>query len=289
MSLLADPIERSVSALRKLQQARNTLEAEVLADQAKLAELRENLGQTELNALLDNADPEPARRAIAEIEIKIAGRQAARPKLLEKIRAAIKAVGRERAVPLRKKAAELQKKLDAHLAERARLLAELEKFAGIRFVMEFHPIIPPGVAYFSDEIPNLPPPIADRMAGEIRELLATADRAEAQGEQSSQGGVITGGTLAELLAVSEDPETIAPTQAAITAWHAAATARADAEWARAVLGYAGGPAPGREVFYTLVYSDGEIDQAASRAENRELRAPVPWMRPAQLPVRQSGY
>jgi hypothetical protein len=74
--------ERCLSELRKLQQARGRLEAEVTADRARLDQLRASLADEELASLLDGEDAELLRREIGDLERRIAGRLQAKPKLI---------------------------------------------------------------------------------------------------------------------------------------------------------------------------------------------------------------
>ncbi len=276
---MANPIDRSVSELRKLQAARNTLETEAAEDQARLAELRSKLGDVELAALLDGDDSGPIRREIINLETKLAGRAAARPKLLQKIREALRALGHERAAVKRKEAEKLRGKLAEHQAETARLKKALEDQEGIRYDMATWPIIPPGLVFAQGEIPPLPPSIGMRMEAQISELLAEAARIEAAAEQATQGGRISGSTLADLLAVCDNVEMIPPTRASIEGWYHEGSARADIAWATTLEDFPGGQVkPVRELFCVLVWdSSGLIDRAQSQAVNRQTaRADAVW-------------
>ena len=188
------------------------------------------------------------------------------------------ALAHGKADAVRKEAAKLQAKLDTHLAERGKLLAALEDFAVCKFEVACRPIIPPGQVFISGDTAKMPPvPLALRMEWEVKKLLADADRIEGSATQNTEGGRVSGSTLGDLLAVCENPQLLTPARAAIEAWYADVTARADTAWANTMEDYlrGGGPAPWREVVYTLVWdADGNIDPRTSSAVNREVRAVV---------------
>jgi hypothetical protein len=274
MPLLGNEESKCATALEKLQAARAKLEAEAIADQDRVEELRAKLGDAEADALLGQGDAGDIQREIATLEAKAAGRDAARPRLLLRIRGALKDLARAKAAPLREKARKLQAKLDAHLAERGKLLAALKDFSGCDWKISIQPVLAPGQAYAPGDPVKYPPaPHSARMEGEIKTLLAQAGRLEDQAADASKGGRISGATLAELLAVCNDTEKLAPTRASIEMWYSAATRRADAAWAETLLDYPGSQIkPSRELVYSLVWdADGRIDAKASTATNREVR------------------
>jgi hypothetical protein len=275
MSLILTEENKCLATLRKLQVARHTLETEAITEEGRLQELHGQLGDAEADALLGGGDAGEIRREIAALEAKAAGRDAARPRLLLRIREALKDLARAKAAPLREKARKLQAKLDAHLAERAKLLAALRDFSGCDWHIAAMPILAPGQVYAPGDPLKYPPaPHSARMEGEIKTLLAQAGRLEDQAADASKGGRISGGNLAELLAVCDNVELLAPTRSSIEAWYAETTRRADVSWRATLLDYPGSQAkPGRETLYNLAWdADGRIDPKASGFTNREVRA-----------------
>jgi hypothetical protein len=272
MPLIPSEESKCATALAKLQAARAKLEAEAITDQGRLEGLRAQQGDAELSALLEGADVTPIRREISDMQIKTAGRAAALPVLLEKIRSAMKDLARAKAAAIRAKAAKLQAKLDAHLAERGKLLEALQEFSGCRWHIDMRPIMAPGTAFAPGDPLKYPPmPRALAMETEIKQRLAEAQRIEDQAADASKGGRISGANLAELLAVCDNVELLAPTRASIEAWYTEATRRADVSWRATLLDYPGQVKPGREVLYNLAWdADGNIDPRESRAVNREV-------------------
>jgi hypothetical protein len=133
----------------------------------------------------------------------------------------------------------------------------------------------PGTAFAPGDPLKYPPmPRALAMETEIKQRLAEAQRIEDQAADASKGGRISGGNLAELLAVCDNVELLAPTRAAIEAWYAETTRRADVSWRATLLDYPGSSAkPGRDTLYNLAWdADGRIDPKASGFTNREVRA-----------------
>jgi hypothetical protein len=286
MGILQTPIERIVSELARLQKARGELEAGVIEDRAKLCKLRSTLGDVELAALLEGGDSGKVRSEIYSLDVRIEGRNAARPKLLERIREALRALGHERAEVKRAEAQKLRIKLDEHQVAVAKLLRNLEDAAGHLYVPALHGPLAGGALYAEIDLPRLPPSIAETMEAEIHRLRAEADRIEKTAIQSSQGGHVNG-RLVDLLAVSANVELIGPTKGAIEAWAVEATARADAEWANVLLDYSKPteikPVP--ELAYNLVWdATGAIDLTKSQAMNRGA---VPDNRPLAVPKVES--
>jgi hypothetical protein len=274
MPLIANEESKCAAALEKLQAARAKLEAEAITDQGRLEELHAKQGDAELSALLEGADVTPIRREIADLEAKAAGRDAARPRLLLRIRDTMKLLAHLRAEAIREKARKLQVKLDAHLAERGKLLTALQEFSGATWEIRVQPILAPGQAFAPGDPLKYPPaPHSVRMEADIRQKLAEAQRIEDQAADASKGGHISGANLEELLAGCNDAERLSPTKAAIEAWFQAATRLAEAAWSDVLLDYPGSQAkPGREVLYNLAWdSNGNIDARESRAVNREVR------------------
>jgi hypothetical protein len=286
MGILQTPIERIVSELARLQKARGELEAGVIEDRAKLTELRSTLGDVELAALLEGGDSGKVRSEIYSLDVRIEGRNAARPKLLERIREALRALGHERAEVKRAEAQKLRIKLGEHLAAVAKLQKSLEDAAGTLYIPALHAPLVAGALYVENDLPRLPLSIAQNMEAEIHRRRAEADRIEKTAIQSSQGGHVSG-TLADLLAVSANVELIGPTKGAIEAWAVEATARADAEWANVLLDYSNPtevkPVP--ELAYNLAWdATGAIDPKQSQAMNRQA---VPDNRPVAVPKVES--
>lgn len=152
MGLLGNNIDRSLSALRSLQAARQTLEAAAIADAASIAELRGKLGEAHLAALLEGGDTRELHDDIRRLELANEGRELARPKLLERIRGAIRELGRHRAEVKRKAAGKLAERLAAHNAKVAELLTQLQDAAGCRYEQSVFAIVP-GVIYMPGDLP----------------------------------------------------------------------------------------------------------------------------------------
>jgi hypothetical protein len=274
MALLTNPIERSVSELRKLQAARNTLEAAVIANCEKLARLRSELGDVELAALLDGGDSKPTRRAIVELETDIDGHNAARPKLLNKIRAAIKVVAHERAETVRGKARKLTDKLAEHDTAVLKLKSALEAAAGCRYEQSVYRPVAPGQLFSPHDIPREAPSIAQRIQAEIDALLVEARRIEQAGERAERGGQKIAPTLDELLAITDDIETLAPTRGQIETWAAEAMAKADAAWQHQLLDFPERIKPERTVQFRLEWDRDGVIAGNSEITNQILHVPA---------------
>lgn len=279
MGLLTNPIERSVSELRKLQGARHKLESEALLDTEQIAELRGDLADAEVSALLDGGDTKELRREIRDLEVKLEGLQAARPKLCERIRQALRSLAHERAEELRGRAKKLGDELAKHEAKVAELKQQLETAAGCRFEQAVFAIVP-GVTYMANNLPREGASIAERMRAEIAQLEEEAKRIEQRAEQASRGGQVRFESFDELLKVADDIERIAPTKPAIEAWLKVASERAEAAWQQRLLDFPERIKPERVMAYLLVWDgNGCIDVAQAKVFSQEVRI-MPGQRPA---------
>lgn len=277
-----DPITKTMSELKKLQTARRTLEDVYAADQAKIAELKGTLADVELAALLDGGDSGKVRAEIYACQVRMEGLEAARPKLLAKIRECLRALGRERAKVKFSEADKLAGKLATHAAEVDRARVALEELAGCPFAQAMHPELPAGKVYAMTELPYCGPSIAQRMAAEVAGLRTAAAQIERTALDASRGGRVEGSTLAELLAVCDDVERIAPTRSAVQTWLESATAAAEARWREHLTNYSGAQEtkPVGALVIAMVWDgDGQLDVAKSRAD---IRGQVPDNRRAAV-------
>jgi hypothetical protein len=129
------------------------------------------------------------RPQIVHLETALAGRAAARPKLMEKLRGAIRQVARERAEVLRKEAAKLQVKFEAHRAAVAQLLSSLKELDGC----DFGPRLPvpdaasPGFPEAAWRRSFEPGPVTLRLQGEIADLHRQAAAIREAGHTEHSG------------------------------------------------------------------------------------------------------
>lgn len=271
--LFSSSIDKAAGELRKLCEARGELESKTVAAETELAALRAGSGETELNAILDGIDIAPQRARIAVLDAQLAGLNNARPALLARIAAAWKALQTARAEALRGEARKLQTKLAEHVSERDRLRAALQSHEEAEYVAN---LVPRSETISLVGVPDGPVivPKSMRLAEEIRSKLTEADRLA--NKPAPLNGSIAGNTLAELLAVCDNLDLIAPTKAAIEAAHVEMQAAADAAWERhSREDFPRGEAPQaseRLTVFTISWRDGAIDRRQSRWENA-IRAP----------------
>jgi len=220
---------------------------------------------------------------VGALEATIAAKKAARPKLLSKLRAAIRALAHERAEVLRKQVTKKQKELSDYAEERAKLLNALEQLTGACWLVDLSYSGPTLLSGHAQMRTGAPSP-ADRgvlLSGEIDDLRRQASNIEAEAVAACEGGAVSGGTLEELLAAIER-HPLAPLPSAVRAWFQQTEAREAARWGEqfpdgmfrapggALAGLGAGhtvatPAP-RETAYTMVWGpDAVIDRSKSAA------------------------
>ena len=294
MALFNNAVDRCTAELRKLRDARERLGSGLIDDQARLQQLRGQLADAELASVMDEESNGPPREEIAALEVRIAGRRAAQPKLLERIREAMKALAHARANVLRQQVTKKEEMLADYRRERAKRLEALQEFTGARWIVDES----------ADEVllsrggleihmgPRRPLDRGVLMAHEIAELKNRADTMEAQAAARTKGEAVAATTLEELLtAAAENP--LAPSRGAIEAWYAEANRLATDEWRqmypdglfradfvrggrldRPGLAIGTATPADRITNYTLAWDeDGEIDRSRSGFTNR--LAPLP--------------
>jgi hypothetical protein len=184
---------------------------------------------------------------------------------------------------MRGQAAKLQEALGKHIAKADELRTALEEHEQASYLPDLRPRGDRGINAAGGEVPlgpQQPPrwPKSMRLAEEIRLMLSRA--AALDSRPVNAGGSISGSDLDELLA-SIPADSIAPTEAAIRAWFASATARAEAEWERYCCeDFARGEAPAAHtIAYQLVWGPGGvIDERRSRAVPDQVRELAPAQR-----------
>lgn len=273
MALFRNSVDNAAGELTRLRQARERIEVEDRRDSGRLGELRGKLPEAELTDLLEgrpdsgefSLDGAAGIRAeVFALESAMESRGRTRPVLMERIRAAMKDVAHQRAQELRKRAAELGKKLASHEARTSELLKQLEEHSGAAWQMRGPMLLPTGHIV---EQPAVAVPRSAIMRSEIAGLNAEANRIEAQAVTDTQGGRVTGDSLDTLLVAAAD-RPLAPTETAIRTWHAKVRAAVDRAWVTAHP--VGRPAPLRETRFILSWTgNGEIDVANSAGENHE--------------------
>jgi hypothetical protein len=281
MAIFGNTVDRCAADLRKLRDARERLESGLIDEQGRVQQLRGQLGDAELDALLEGEQPAQLREDIATLEASVSGRLAARPRLLERLREAVRALAHARAEVLRQQAAKKEKVLSDYARERTKRLEALQEFTGALWIVDegsegavLHG--PGGLQIHTGQ--RRPFDRGVRMSHEIAELKGQADALEAQATAQTKGGMIVAGTIEELLAMTaENP--LAPTRAAVEAWYAETDRRAAGEWQDmypdGMFRASAGRAVGRETpadrltSYTLAWNaDGGIDCRGSGSVNR---------------------
>jgi hypothetical protein len=285
MALIPNAIDRAARELEKLQAARVKLEEELVTDEARSRQFREQFAELELAALLGEG-PAPVRTDIVELELQVAGKKKAFPLLMLRMRGAVKALASARAESLRQKAGKRQTELSKYAAERQRLLDALESWTACRWLVDTRPEGEVLIGAAGQEIaPGKAAPLDKGVlaAREIDDLKRQADAIEAAALEEIRGGIVAGSTLEELLQqTAEHP--LAPSAKAIEAWHTENDWRAAGEWAREYpegrFMASTGPGAGtltpatRLTTYALAWtSDATIDPARSGATSR--LAPLP--------------
>lgn len=270
MALFKSALENSLDSLRKLQAARQSLESSALADSEKLTTLRASQGEAALAELLDGADSGPLRAEMYGLTVHIESLEAARPKLLAKIRDAILEVGKARAAGKRKEADKIRERLTAHNLKLSELRKSLEDFAGCPFEASQY-ALEPGVNYHPDMLPRPAMSIAARLEMELLQVAQEAQQIEQQAQQAANGGAQSFETLEAALKACEDIERMMPTSAAVTVWYPSALATADALWTRHIADFAGDMAQPQRVAQIYLAWDGEgkINLTASQVRNRQ--------------------
>ncbi len=292
MALFQSQETSALAELTKYQGARSKLESELSAAAERLQVLQTTRAEIELTALLDATDPAPMRAEVRELQTTIEGLQAARPRLLMRIRGAIVKLATARANVIRKAADKIKARLQAHEAKMFELKKALETHCECPWQPVLQEVVSTGTGLVMHN------PLIHRLRAELRTQLDIADGIERSGKQAGTGGTVTAQSLEGLLAVSQNVEALAPTEAPIRAWFERATAAADRMWERRMLDFPGGQGarmgratgvPQRAaVQYTLAWdADGVIDEARSSILNLEdvsgRVAPNPPMGPPQDP------
>jgi hypothetical protein len=217
-------IFNSAPDLRRFQEVRDRLEAALLDDQAKLAELRGGIADSELSALVDGSDPAPLRQDIAALEQGLTAKRAALPKLQEKIREGIRAQAHAAAEVIRKEASKKERELETYAKERGQLIEALQSFTGCRWQVEAWDSRMPFLT--AGAVPTFPG--VDRgvaLSAEIRAMRSRADSIEEQAGRDMEGGQCAGRSLEELLSKTA-PFPLAPARARIEFWFLAEEVRA---------------------------------------------------------------
>ena len=270
----------------RLNEARAKLDAHYSEVRAELYQLWATAGDAHLDAFLagDAAAAGAQRARIRELESEERSTAEALaaliPRLIEKHRLWNLSRGGE----FRKRAADLQEKLDAHVRRRDELHKDLCSFAECDYVTRAEAVQAliasggPSTAFANLTRPQ--PGLAARMQREITQLLQQAQAFE--NRQPPVNGRIDGATLDELLAAVDDPERIAPTRPAITAWHARAERQAAAAAAHSVP--PGAAIPPYTIHFELNWTEGQIDESTSKW----TRIPPP-QQPAPKPVYRTDH
>ena len=272
----ATAVEKTREELQRLQTTRVSLEDREQKARAELARLRAGLGEAELSAILDGADPSTTRRKLSELEIELEAMSGAQAALIGRIESVLKRLNAEKAGELREQAAKLRKALDKHNEEAGRLLAKLQEHQECLFIplAESESAIAGIIGGTAGRVvvasPGLPIPWPKsiRLKQEIEALLAQATAIEKR--PVNRGGAISSPDLDGLLAIARNPEAIGPTEAEIRAWFAETSASAAAAWERSCReDYAYGQAPTEHtVMFTLAWTaGGRIDRRQSGAVN----------------------
>jgi hypothetical protein len=274
MSILPNASDKAAAELTKLQAARILLEEQLASDEARLQEWRAQAAELELAALLDEGEA-PARPDVGALEATIAAKKAARPKLLSKLREAIRGVAHVKAEALRRETARKQKTLDVYAAERQKLLAALEAFTGARWLVdqsrEGPTLLGGAVSIRTGE----PAPVDKGvlLSAEVADLMQRAADIESEAARACEGGAVSGSTLEELLtAVSVHP--LGPLPSAVRAWFSETEGREAAQWQNqfpdGIFRAGGGGAhtvatpATRQTAFTLTWNrDGVIDRSRS--------------------------
>jgi hypothetical protein len=235
--IFSSPVEHEQAALRQFQTARSDLAAGTAADRAKLKDLKERGPDIEFAALV--GEPEATSKAVqhrrdtADLESKISGRLSAKPRLLSEIRKAILALGAAKAEQVRKEkdVEGKRKEREDHIGEGDRLIAAAEKHWGFKL----GPADQQPEAYRGRlaREPNFNPRPIPRHIELEREI--TAIEAEANGfivraTQAQEGTTITGETLEEILAQTNNGEILAPFEFEIRAWFELMEIQALKDW-----------------------------------------------------------
>lgn len=272
MGLFSKSTDKCLEVLRDFHAAREKLEARMIEASSELARLRVSDGDGEraLDSFLAGAQATgQAREAMLEGELDDLRR--ARTALLRRIRAAITELGAARAAVIRKPVSKLQKELDAHKAERQRLLNALQDFTQERYWPQERPFGLSGYDARGVEISftpteTLPTPIWMQWQEKIDAIEAEAARVEQFATAAVNGGHLQAVEIADLLKLGDDVERIAPLRRAIEAWVTSAIPRAKAGLEMRMVGCNWPPPDIQTIQFVLSWdADGNIDEPNSQA------------------------
>jgi hypothetical protein len=267
MPIFPTAVESAQARLQSLQSAYAGALEKIAVQEEHLRSLRASQSDVEMANLLgtDGPDAGRLRQEIRETGDSIAAMQSALPALRERIREAIGDKAKAEASGVRKQAEKAQERLDKHTAKTAELLAALETHAGAGYAQQTVHLPAPGVPFMPGE---LRPVVStrDRLQAEINGLLSEAARIESAAKNAIEtGGRATGEGLADLLQACANPEILAPAPAEVTAWHRQAVVKSAIDWRR--TGFTGK----YRTIYTIVWkSDGVLDQQQSGFVNSQV-------------------
>lgn len=282
MPLFGNGIDKAISEVRRLKEARVTLADRERKAREELARLRADLPSIALANILgegpdgrDTPDGNhlpgttPSYNRILTLELEIRTCVDALPALFPKLEAAMRSLGAARAADLRKKITKLQTELVTHRAETDRLRIALENHESAFFV-------PAPIMMVADVAAPVMAPTVTR-SEKMRQEIAKLEREVIAIEQAAVnvGGGLDATSLSELLSkIDECPDdTIPPTASEVEFWFVGELARANAEWSGTGRRYGDPIPPGvenpdLEKYRTLSVSfvwlkDGVIDTAHS--------------------------
>jgi DNA repair exonuclease SbcCD ATPase subunit len=238
MALFGNALDTATREVKRLHEARVKLADREQKAREELERLRADLPNIALQDVLGESSPgvelagnhfpatTPSYNRIVVLELEIRTCVDAKPALLQKLEAAMRAVNAAKADEIRKQATRLLKSLDEHRAKVSDLKFKLEQLENCRYGPEVRQIA-------SDSgVPGLQFSISTTMR--LEQELAELERKAVAIEQTAVnvGGGIDASSLEELLnAIDQaDETTIAPTRSQAEAWYIEASARADAEW-----------------------------------------------------------
>lgn len=231
---MTSPVDRAKLELAKLIVARTQMESDDAKDVIRLAELRSEETDSELEFVINGVEPTELRLELHRLQEAIRKRVLVRPKLLDRIRAAVIAVAHAEADVIRSQAKKKEAALDKHLAKEAELRRALEEYEGCRYVRDLTPRDHAGMPMFGPldgAAVRVPQSKTLALRAEIDQLLMQAEQIEANAKHGLRGGSVSGHSLAELLtAIADKP--LAPTAAEVEAWFSAADREAAADFER---------------------------------------------------------
>ena len=265
-------VRKAQAEILRLETARAALDRHAGEVRAELAQLTASLGAADLESFLETGGAAGEQRVrIHDLALEESGAAGALAALFPRLLGAHKALYAAQGADLRRRASDLQEKLDKHLRRRDELLQPLQDHEQCKFVSEAEKDAE--VALLMRSVPGLAasrpmrisPTVSQRLGSEINALLRKAATLEARVPPSK--GSVAGVTLAELLAGADDPEAIAPSRAAVEAWFHQASAAAERSWYLANGGDGNRGIPPRECAFQIVWTMGQIDWQKSGFTN----------------------